>query len=67
MQYRGIKHVHAYCVDNTLVRVADPIFICFSTAENTSLATKTVRKRAANESVDLTILKNGKPDVIEYS
>ena len=67
MQNRGIKHVHAYCVDNSLVRVADPTFIGFSAAKNVSLATKVVRKRAANESVGLIILKNGKPDVIEYS
>lgn len=67
MRKRGIKHVHTYCVDNSLVRVADPTFIGFSIAKNVSLATKVVRKRAANESVGLIILKNGKPDVIEYS
>lgn len=31
------------------------------------LATKVVRKRSATESVGLIILKNGKPDVVEYS
>jgi len=24
---RNVKFVHAYCVDNVLVRVADPIFL----------------------------------------
>lgn len=59
--------MHAYCVDNSLVKVADPTFIGFSMSKDVDLATKVVRKRAANESVGLIILKNGKPDVIEYS
>lgn len=64
---RAIDHVHAYCVDNCLVRVADPVFIGFSALKNVSIATKVVRKRNAKEPVGLIILKNGKPDVVEYS
>lgn len=64
---RNIHHVHAYCVDNSLVKVADPIFIGFSASKDVDLATKVVRKRNATESVGLIILKNGKPDVVEYS
>ncbi|KAL7270284.1 UDP-N-acetylglucosamine pyrophosphorylase [Rhizina undulata] len=64
---RGIKHVHAYCVDNSLVKVADPVFIGFSVSKDVDLATKVVRKRNATESVGLILLKNGKPDVVEYS
>ncbi|KAF3924211.1 hypothetical protein ABW21_db0202281 [Orbilia brochopaga] len=67
MNVRGIDHVHAYCVDNCLVRVADPVFIGFSALKKVSIATKVVRKRNAKESVGLIILKNGKPDVVEYS
>jgi len=67
LRTRGIKHVHAYCVDNSLVKVADPVFIGFSASKNVDLATKVVRKRSATESVGLIILKNGKPDVVEYS
>ncbi|RPA80604.1 nucleotide-diphospho-sugar transferase [Ascobolus immersus RN42] len=67
MKKRGIEHVHAYCVDNSLVRVADPTFIGFSVAKKVQIGTKVVRKRAANESVGLIISKNGKPDVVEYS
>jgi len=67
MRKRGIEHVHAYCVDNCLVKVADPVFIGFAANKDVDIATKVVRKRAANEPVGLIVQKNGKPDVVEYS
>ncbi|KAK3907012.1 nucleotide-diphospho-sugar transferase [Staphylotrichum tortipilum] len=67
MKKRGIEHIHAYCVDNCLVKVADPVFIGFSAAANVDIATKVVRKRNATESVGLIVCKNGRPDVVEYS
>ncbi|KAM7206733.1 Nucleotide-diphospho-sugar transferase [Rhypophila sp. PSN 637] len=67
MKKRGIEHIHAYCVDNCLVKVADPVFIGFSASLDVDIATKVVRKRNATESVGLILCKNGKPDVVEYS
>lgn len=67
MGKRGVEHINAYCVDNCLVRVADPTFIGFSATKNVDIATKVVRKRNAKESVGLILQKNGKPDVVEYS
>lgn len=67
MRRRGIEHIHLYGVDNCLVKVADPVFIGFSAALDVDIATKVVRKRNATESVGLILLKNGKPDVVEYS
>lgn len=67
MKKRGIKHIHAYCVDNCLVKVADPTFIGFAASKDVDIATKVVRKRNAKESVGLILEKNGKPDVVEYS
>ena len=67
MRNRGIKHVHAYCVDNCLVKVADPIFLGFAASKDVDIATKVVRKRNAKEPVGLILQKNGKPDVVEYS
>jgi UDP-N-acetylglucosamine/UDP-N-acetylgalactosamine diphosphorylase len=67
MGKRGIQHIHAYCVDNCLVKVADPTFIGFSASKSVDIATKVVRKRNAKESVGLILQKNGKPDVVEYS
>ncbi|RDL33214.1 UDP-N-acetylglucosamine pyrophosphorylase [Venustampulla echinocandica] len=67
MKERGIQHIHAYCVDNCLVKVADPTFIGFGASKDVDIATKVVRKRSATEPVGLILLKNGKPDVVEYS
>lgn len=67
LRKRGVEHVHAYCVDNCLVKVADPTFTGFAAAKNVDIATKVVRKRNATESVGLILQKNGKPDVVEYS
>ncbi|KAE8145068.1 nucleotide-diphospho-sugar transferase [Aspergillus avenaceus] len=67
MRKRGIEHIHTYCVDNCLVKVADPVFIGFAASKDVDIATKVVRKRNATESVGLILQKNGKPDVVEYS
>ncbi|KAI9670025.1 MAG: UDP-N-acetylglucosamine pyrophosphorylase [Alyxoria varia] len=67
MHKRGIEHIHAYCVDNCLVKMADPTFIGFAASKEVDIATKVVRKRNAKESVGLILQKNGKPDVVEYS
>lgn len=67
MKKRGVEHLHAYCVDNCLVRVADPTFIGFAASRNVDIATKVVRKRDAHEAAGIIISKDGHPDVIEYS
>ena len=67
LRKRGVEHIHAYCVDNCLVKVADPTFIGFSASKKVDIATKVVRKRNAKESVGLILQKNGRPDVVEYS
>ncbi|GEQ68055.1 hypothetical protein JCM33374_g1721 [Metschnikowia sp. JCM 33374] len=69
MKKKGIKHVHMYCVDNCLVKVADPVFLGFAIDRKFDLATKAVRKRDAYESVGLIVLDKTaqKPCVIEYS
>ncbi|KAI4207047.1 MAG: hypothetical protein LQ346_000765 [Caloplaca aetnensis] len=67
MRKRGIQHIHAYCVDNCLVKVADPVFVGFAAAKDVDIATKVVRKRNAQEPVGLILQKNAKPDVVEYS
>lgn len=69
MRSKGVKHVHMYCVDNCLVKVADPVFLGFAMERGFAVATKAVRKRDAAESVGLIVLDDvkQKPCVIEYS
>jgi len=67
MKKRGVEHLHAYCVDNGLVRVADPTFIGYAASKNVSIATKVIRKRNATEPVGIIMQKGGRPGVVEYS
>lgn len=62
-----IRHVHMYCVDNSLVKVVDPIFIGFTAKRGLQSACKVVRKRSADESVGLFVSKFNMPSVVEYS
>jgi UDP-N-acetylglucosamine/UDP-N-acetylgalactosamine diphosphorylase len=67
MTKRGVAHIHAYCVDNCLVKVADPTFIGFAASKDADIATKSVRKRSPKEAVGIICQRNGRPDVVEYS
>lgn len=67
MERRGVEHLQVYCVDNCLAKVADPTFFGWAAGKDLDIATKVVRKRDPAESVGLVMLRNGKPDVVEYS
>lgn len=67
MEKRGIEHIQVYCVDNCLAKVADPTFFGWAASKDLDIATKVVRKRNPEESVGLVMLRNNKPDVVEYS
>ncbi|GJJ09298.1 hypothetical protein Clacol_003520 [Clathrus columnatus] len=67
LRSRKIEYIHAYCVDNCLVKVADPVFIGYNIHTGAECAAKVVPKSTPTESVGVIALKNGKYSVVEYS
>lgn len=67
MKKRGIRYVYAYCVDNCLAKVGDPVFLGYCIGKDAQCGTKVVKKTQASESVGVVALKGGKWNVIEYS
>ncbi|TIB77514.1 nucleotide-diphospho-sugar transferase [Wallemia mellicola] len=63
----GYEYIHAYCVDNSLCKVADPTFVGYSIASGVDCGAKVVQKRDAHESVGVIALRDSKFSVVEYS
>ncbi|WFD43519.1 hypothetical protein MPSI1_002181 [Malassezia psittaci] len=67
LQKRKIEYVHAYGVDNCLVKVGDPVFIGVCLSKKVPLGVKVVQKTDPNEAVGVVARKNGAFSVVEYS
>lgn len=67
LKRRNILYVHAYCVDNCLVRVADPVFLGYSIQKQADCAAKVVPKAHPTESVGVVARRGNKFSVVEYS
>ncbi len=62
-----IQYVHGYCVDNCLVRVADPVFLGYCISKQADCAAKVVPKAYPTESVGVVAVRGDKFGVVEYS
>ena len=67
IQDNNIQYIHAYCVDNCLVKVADPVFTGACIARHAAAGTKVVRKLNPTESVGVLARKGDAYAVVEYS
>ncbi|KAI0059442.1 UDP-N-acetylglucosamine diphosphorylase [Artomyces pyxidatus] len=67
LSHRKVQYVHAYCVDNCLVRVADPVFLGYCIGKQADCAAKVVPKASPTESVGVVARRGDKYSVVEYS
>lgn len=67
LEKRNIRYVHAYGVDNCLVKVADPVFLGYCIEKQADCAAKVVPKAYPTESVGVVARRGDKFSVVEYS
>ncbi|KAI0640056.1 nucleotide-diphospho-sugar transferase [Trametes polyzona] len=67
LERRNIRYIHSYCVDNCLVRIADPVFLGYGIQKQADCAAKVVPKAYPTESVGVVARRGDKFSVIEYS
>ena len=67
MKKRGIKYIHAFGVDNALVKPADPTFVGYCIKKDADCGNKVLWKTSPDEKVGVVATKGGNPCIVEYS
>ncbi len=67
MKKKGIKYLSYFQVDNSLVNIADPLFLGQHVKKESQVSSKVIKKRDWKEKVGVPAYSNGKPSVVEYS
>jgi len=67
MKVRGIKYIHVIGADNPLIKPADPFFIGYADVNNYDVTNKYITKRSPDEPLDVYVLQNGKPHVVQHT
>lgn len=67
MRRRNVETLFYFQVDNPLVEVADPVFIGIHESQNAEASIKVCAKRDAAEGLGVTVVRNGRNAIVEYT
>lgn len=67
MERRGVEYVHAFSIDNILVKVGDPAFLGYCYEQESDCAVKVIEKTVPEEPIGVVCVVDEKWQVVEYS